>query len=103
MRRPRLKAPQQYEIAHYHCISRVVDRQFLLGADEKEKFIELMRLYERLCGVRVITYCVMSNHFHILLEVPQRPEQLPSDEELLALLEEVYSETGIEGFRQRLE
>ena len=26
-----------------------------------------MREYERFCGVKVVTYCVMSNHFHILL------------------------------------
>ena len=31
MRRPRLKAPVDFPSAIYHCVSRVVDRQFVLG------------------------------------------------------------------------
>ena len=42
-----------------HCISRVVNRDFLLGTMEREQFRELMREYEQFCGVRVLTYCVM--------------------------------------------
>jgi hypothetical protein len=66
----------------------VVDRQFVLGEEEKEKLVTLMRGYEAFCGLKVITYCVMSNHFHILVQVPQRPEpqHLPSDAQLVALL-----------------
>ena len=63
MRRPRFKAPPEHPLAYYHCISRVVDRQFVFGPPEKEQFVEFMRLYERFCGLRVVTYCVMSNHF----------------------------------------
>ena len=104
MRRPRFKAPPEHPLAYYHCISRVVDRQFVFGPEEKEQFIEFMRLYERFCGVRVVTYCVMSNHFHVLVEVPQRPAELPDDATLLALLGEVYGEGGGAGtIRQRLE
>ncbi len=54
----------------YHVISRVVDRRFVLGAEEKEHFRMLMRMYENFSGCRVLSYCLMSNHFHILLEVP---------------------------------
>ena len=42
---------------------------------EKEEFVKLMRIYEKFCGVKVLSFCVMSNHFHILLKVPPRPEQ----------------------------
>ena len=94
MRRPRFKAPPEHPLAYYHCISRVVDRQFVFGPAEKEQFIEFMRLYERFCGVRVVTYCVMSNHFHVLVEVPQRPAEMPDDAALLALLTEVYGAGG---------
>ena len=55
MRKPRWKAPPSFEVAYYHCLSRVVDRQFVLGPEEREKFVEFMREYERFCGVRVIT------------------------------------------------
>jgi len=84
MRQPRLFAPPSWSSACYHCVSRVVDRQHVLGDEEKAEFIRLMRLYEKLCQVRVLTYCLMSNHFHLLVEVPQRPEGGMSEEALLA-------------------
>jgi hypothetical protein len=61
-----------------------VDRAFVLGQLEKETFVRLLRKYETFCGVRVVTFCIMDNHFHLLLEIPQRPQTLPSDDELLA-------------------
>ncbi len=69
--------------AIYHCVSRVVDRRFVLGVDEREKFRVFMRMQENFSGCRVLAYCVMSNHFHLLLEVPPMPEGGISDEELL--------------------
>jgi REP element-mobilizing transposase RayT len=41
---------------------------------EKEIFRGMMRRAEAFCGVRVLTYAVMSNHFHLLVEVPERVE-----------------------------
>ena len=64
----RLKAPAFLPVAYYHCVSRVVDRQFVLKEEEKDKLVEYMRIYERFGGLRVISYCIMSNHFHILVE-----------------------------------
>ena len=85
MRRARAKQ-QPGEVGYYHCMSRVVDGQFVLGEVEKEQLVTWMRRYAAFCGVKVVTYCVMSNHFHILVEVPQRPERqhLPTDRELVA-------------------
>ena len=42
-----------------------------------------MRMRENFSGCRVLSYCIMSNHFHILLEVPPMPMAGISDEELL--------------------
>ena len=86
MRRPRLKAPAFLPVAYYHCVSRVVNREFVFGEEEKDKLVEYMRLYERFGGLRVISYCIMSNHFHILVEIPQRPDEtdLPNDAGLVA-------------------
>ena len=58
----------------YHVISRVVDRRLALHRDEKEHFRKLMRMHEAFSGCRVLAYCIMGNHFHLLLEVPPRPE-----------------------------
>ena len=52
---------------YYHCISRVVDRQFVLNEEEKENFVALIRKLEAFHGMRVVTYCIMSNHFHLLV------------------------------------
>ncbi|MBK8095125.1 MAG: transposase [Verrucomicrobiaceae bacterium] len=86
MRQARLKAPKYHPIAYYHCVSRVVDRAFRLQETEREMFVGFMRMYEKLCQVRVVTFCVLSNHFHVLVEVPRRPEVLPTEEEVLGIV-----------------
>lgn len=48
MRQARLKAPDDYEVAYYHTISRVVNREFVLGEEEREQFVETMRCYCKL-------------------------------------------------------
>ena len=85
MRMARLKGHADEPAAYYHCVSRVVERRFAFGDAEKEKFVKIMRGYEDFCGVRIVTFCAMSNHFHALVEVPRRPppELLPSDAELV--------------------
>jgi REP element-mobilizing transposase RayT len=80
--------------AIYHCVSRVVDRRFVFGDAEREHFRMFMRMQENFSGCRVLSYCVMSNHFHILLEVPPMPERGVSDVELLKRL----SATNTEAF-----
>ena len=79
----------------YHCVSRVVGRDFLLEVDEREHFRMLMRMCEKFTGCRVLSYCMMSNHFHILLEVPPMPEGGISDPELLERLGVFYSEVQV--------
>jgi REP element-mobilizing transposase RayT len=86
MRQARLKNYGKSDCTYFHCLSRVVNRDFVLEDAEREQFVEYMRLYERYCGVRVLTFCVMSNHFHILLAVPNRPEVMPTDAELVEVL-----------------
>jgi hypothetical protein len=72
----------------------VVDRRFVFGDAEREHFRMFMRMQENFSGCRVLSYCVMSNHFHILLEVPPMPEGGVSDEELMKRL----SATNTEAF-----
>lgn len=47
-----------------------------------------MRRLEAFSGVRVLTYALMSNHFHLLCEVPQAQEL--SEAELLDRIEAGY-------------
>jgi len=104
MRQPRLKAPAGHRVAYYHCLSRVVNRDFVFGAFEREEFVRFMREYEDFCGVRILTYCILSNHFHILIEVPERPSELPASEELIRKLEGLSGTSMSAGAaRQQLE
>lgn len=94
MAKARLLAPwveSERRSAVYHTISRVIHRQMLLGDAEKEQFVKYMRLYEAFCGLRVLSFCVMTNHFHLLLEVPPKMEQELSDEALIDRLSLLYS------------
>ncbi|MFT6241698.1 MAG: REP element-mobilizing transposase RayT [Akkermansiaceae bacterium] len=78
----------------------MVHRQFLFQDEEKEQFRVLMRMYERFSGCRVLSYSVMTNHFHLLLEVPPPSEDGEfgiSEEELIHRLGGLYSRTYVSG------
>jgi putative transposase len=90
MRRPRIKAQG---LGFYHCISRSVEGRVIfpnsgVASEEGEKFVQLMCKLEQFCGVRVLTFALMSTHYHILCEVPE-PIEL-SDAELLTRIEALY-------------
>jgi REP element-mobilizing transposase RayT len=103
MRKGRLKLPSDQAAAWYHCISRVIQRQFLFGPDEKEQFVRILREYEDFCEVRILTYCLMSNHFHILVEVPKRANTPLTAEELIAKLKRLSCEQGYGWVQQQIE
>ncbi len=88
--------------AIYHCISRVVDRRFVFGDEERECFRMFMRMQENFTGCRVLSYSVMSNHFHILLEVPPMPEGGISDSELLKRLSACSGDALVAGVEKDL-
>ena len=54
-----------------------------------------LRMYENFSGCRVLSYCLMTNHFHLLLEVPPMAEGGLSDEGLLHRLSALYSEAFV--------
>ena len=72
----------------YHVVSRIVDRNFRLDDKEKEIFRRMMRRAEIFSGVKILTYAIMSNHFHLLVEVPERGEV--DQEELLRRVSALY-------------
>jgi REP element-mobilizing transposase RayT len=102
MRFSRVKAEG---LGFYHCISRVVDGRFIFRAAadrclEAEKFLSLMRRLEAFSGVRVLTYALMANHFHLLCEVPE-PTPL-SQSELLARIEAGFGSARVQALKERL-
>jgi hypothetical protein len=73
MARPRIFTASDTQAGVYHLVSRIVDRQFRLDAREKETFARMMRAFAAFHQVQILTYCLMGNHFHLLLRVPPRP------------------------------
>jgi len=74
--------------AVYHAMSRVVGAQFLLGDREKEVLRKMFWQVADFCGVEILTYCIMSNHFHILVRVPEKVRL--SDSELMRRFKVLY-------------
>jgi REP element-mobilizing transposase RayT len=57
------------ETAVYHCISRVVAGERLLDDVAKEMLRKMLWKTAAFCGLEVLAYCVMSNHFHVFVRV----------------------------------
>lgn len=87
----------------YHLVSRFNGRFQAFHDQEKEKFRTLMRMTEKFTGCRVLAYCLMSNHFHLLLEVPPMPEGGLSDEEFFRRLEVFYPAWRVSELRLELQ
>ena len=81
MRQARIKvAPEEGE-AVYHCMTRVVNGERVIDAVAKEVLRKQLWQVADFCGVQILTYAILSNHFHVLLKVPGKTT--PSDGELL--------------------
>jgi len=85
MREARIKAEGA---GYYHIMSRAIEGRFIFGTPEKEFFRRLMRKLETFCGVRIVTYSILSSHWHILLDVPERQDI--DDKKLLRRIRALY-------------
>ncbi len=108
MKREHQLIPDHMERAGiYHCVSRFVLKSYLMDDQGKEYMRSVMRKYEAFCGVRILTYCLMNNHIHLLVEVPpkQDAELLfdAPDEVFLDRLRFVYSEDYVLQLSERFE
>jgi len=65
--------------AVYHCITRTVAGEMLLDDVAKEVLRKMIWQVADFSGVEVLAYCVMSNHFHVLVRVSGR-KKLSRDE-----------------------
>ena len=57
---------------YYHVVSRTAGRDILFGDGEKEVFRILMLKQLKFSGLKALAWCFMGNHFHLLLEVPDK-------------------------------
>lgn len=81
VREARIKVPPAEGEAVYHCISRTVNGERLFDDMAKEILRRQFWQVAEYCGVQILTYNLLSNHFHVLARVPQ--QQIVPDAELI--------------------
>ena len=58
----------------FHVISRCLNREYLLdGATEREYYLGLLERAQRHTDARVLAWCIMSNHVHLIVRAGEDP------------------------------
>jgi putative transposase len=92
----------------YHVMSRTCGGEVFFDDVEKEALKRVLWRLAEFSGVKLITYCIMGNHFHALVEVPKREIWLErfagpeGEERLLAHLRVLYSKAYVDFLRAEL-
>ena len=92
----------------YHVMSRTCGGAVFFDDVEKEALMRLLWKMSEFCGLKLLTYCVMGNHFHALVEVPVREEWLKQFEEprgekrLFEHLGQLYSRAFLDELRAEI-
>lgn len=60
---------RDYETVH-HLGSRIAHKVFFFEENERNDFMEMARRVADFCGIQLIGWCVMTNHFHLLVYLP---------------------------------
>jgi len=64
-RSARVKVPD----AVYHVMARsITEKDFFLDEADKEHFLDILQTLKELFNCRIFGYCLMSNHYHIILD-----------------------------------
>lgn len=66
-------------LTYHHLMSRIAHQVFFLTEDVRNDFIEMIRRAAEFHGIKLIAWCIMTNHFHLLAYLPE-PEQLTEEE-----------------------
>ena len=59
-----------------HVVTRTAGQEILFGDDERERFRKILFKQLKFSGLRALAWCLMGNHLHLLLEVPDREKAL---------------------------
>jgi putative transposase len=81
------------ETAVYHVMSRTALDGFPLGDVEKDFMLDLIRRFSTLYFVEILGFCLMGNHFHILVRM--FPEHKYSDEDIQKRYERFYGDDSM--------
>ena len=74
----------------YHIVSRLADRSAWFTDSEKEHFVRLLERFAAGYFVRIHAFCVMSNHFHLLVTGMEEDSKNASVPELFRRYRTIY-------------
>ena len=80
------------ETAVYHVMSRTALDGFPLGDIEKDFMLDLIRRYSTLYFVEILGFCLMGNHFHLVVRM--FPEYKFTDEDIKKRYVQFYGDDG---------
>lgn len=81
--------------AIYHCISRTVNGERIFDDQAKERLRIMLWEVADFSGVEVLTYCIMSNHLHVLVRTPSEDASANlSHAELVRRYRRIYSRSS---------
>ena len=62
----------EYPDAYYHVMNRGLAYQdVFLDRSDREQFLNLLSECHEMWGIRVLAYCLLNNHYHLLIQTPQ--------------------------------
>lgn len=78
----------------YHVVTRTVAREILFEDEERETFRKILLKQLKFSGLRCLSWCLMGNHIHLLVEVPDKEVALAgwTEADLLNRLETLKGE-----------
>ena len=106
MSSPRILGEPSRETNYYHTMSRIIERRFVFkNPVAAAKLRQIIFNQAAMSGVRVLTYTIMSNHFHLLLAVdePEENRKKLDDEAILKRLSYVTRQEPLMEIRQTLQ
>jgi putative transposase len=74
VRTSRIKVAPEAGEAAYHCMTRTVNGERMFDDTAKEVLRKQLWLVADFCGVQIVTYAILANHFHVLVRVPKKVE-----------------------------
>ena len=92
----RIKEP----LTAHHIVNRIAHRVFFLHDDEKNDILGMMRRAAEFTGVKLVGWCIMTNHFHILAFLPDRTDL--DEAEIIRRVGVLKGQAGADALASRL-
>ena len=85
----------------HHLGSRIAHKVYFLEEDERNDFLEMARRVAVFTGIKLLGWCVMSNHFHLLVYLPH--EESVDEDEVMRRYEALKGRVAADSMRARIE